>query len=64
MTEYERQNWLINIDNSAAAIASELGSAAAEAVFARYGITCAEEADDLDLSDIFSELYAIETDLS
>ncbi|WP_283170001.1 hypothetical protein [Curtanaerobium respiraculi] len=64
MTEYERQNWLVNIDNSAAAVASELGSAAAETAFARLGVTCVEEANVLDLPDIFNELYAIDADLS
>lgn len=62
MTESERQNMLINIENSAAAVASQLGSAAVEAVFRRYGITCAEEADDCDLAEIFGELYALEAD--
>lgn len=62
MTENERQNMLINIDNSAAAVASQLGSAAVEAVFRRYGISCADEADDCDLADLFGELYALETD--
>ena len=62
MKSNERDNWLINIDNSAAAVASQLGSAAVEAVFRRCGIACAEEADDCDLAEIFSELYALEAD--
>ena len=62
MKSNERDNWLINIDNSAAAVASQLGSAAVEAVFRRYGIACAEEADDCDLAEIFSELSALEAD--
>lgn len=62
MITSERDNWLTNIDNSATAVASQLGSAAVEAVFWRYGITCAEEADNCDLADIFGELYALEVD--
>ena len=62
MTTSERDNWLINIDGSAAAVASQLGSTAVEAVFWRYGITCVEEADDCDLADIFGELFALEAD--
>lgn len=62
MTTCERINWLTNIDNSATAVASQLGSAAVEAVFWRYGINCADEADDSDLADIFGELYALEAD--
>lgn len=62
MTTSERDNWLININNSAAAVVSQLGSAAVEAVFRRYGIACAEEADDCDLAEIFGKLYALEAE--
>lgn len=62
MTETDRENWLINIDNSATAVASQLGSNAVETVFRLHGIACAEEADVSDLADIFSELYALEVD--
>ncbi len=62
MTTSERNNWLININNSAAAVVSQLGSAAVEAVFRRYGIACAEEADDCDLAEIFGKLYALEAE--
>ena len=48
MTSYERQNWIINIENSAAAVESYLGSAVVKSVFERYG---AHEIQDLNPSD-------------
>lgn len=49
MTSYERQNWIINIENSAAAVESYLGSAVVKSVFERYG---AHEIQDLNPSDL------------
>ena len=63
MKKNERLNWIDNINNTAAAIASIIGSATVTSVFERVGVTCAEEANDSDLPEIFSELYAIEADL-
>ena len=37
MTKRERNNWIVNIENTAAAIESQLGSAVVESVFKRYG---------------------------
>lgn len=66
MTKRERNNWIVNIENTAAAIESQLGSAVVESVFKRYGRYGAHGTWDLnpsDLPEIFSELYAIEVDL-
>ena len=63
MTQHERENWLINIENEADTISSELGPEVVEGVLRGYGVSCAEEADDCDLQDIFSELFAYEADL-
>lgn len=63
MKKAERDNWIINIENSAAAIESQLGSAVVNSVFVRYGAHDAWDVSPSDLPDIFSELYAIETDL-
>ena len=38
MTKSERNNWIVNIENTAAAIESQLGSAVVESVFKRYKI--------------------------
>lgn len=63
MTKRERNNWIVNIENTAAAIESQLGSAVVESVFKRYGTYGTGDLRSSDLPDIFSELYAIEADL-
>lgn len=63
MTKRERNNWIVNIENTAAAIESQLGSAVVESVFKRYGAHSTWDLRSSDLSDVFSELYAIEADL-
>lgn len=63
MTRSERENWLINIENSAAAVESQLGSVVVKSVFERYGAHSVEDLNPSDLPEVFSELYTIETDL-
>lgn len=63
MTSYERQNWIINIENSAAAVESYLGSAVAKSVFERYGAHDIQDLNQSDLPNVFSDLYAIEVDM-
>ena len=63
MTKRERNNWIVNIENPAAAIESQLGSAVVESVFKRYGAHDTWDPRSSDLPDVFSELYAIEADL-
>ena len=71
MTDYERKNWIINIENSATAVEAQLGSSVVNSVFERYGAHSVEDlnqhiAKDLNQSNlpaVFSELYAIEADL-
>ena len=63
MTKSERKNWLINIENSAAVIESQLGPSTVQSVFERYGTHGIRDLRSSDLPDLFSELYAIEADL-
>ena len=64
MTKRERNNWIVNIENTAAAIEFQLGSAVVvESVFKRYGAHGTWDLRSSDLPDIFGELYAIEADL-
>ena len=63
MTNRERNNWIVNIENTAAAIESQLGSAVAESVFKRYGAHGTWDLNPSDLPEVFSDLYAIEVDL-
>lgn len=59
----ERENWIINIENTASTISSQLGSAVVDGALQRYGARSVEDLNLSDLPDVFSELYAIEADL-
>lgn len=63
MTKCEHRNWITNIENSAAAVESQLGSAVVNSVFERYGAHSVEDLNPSDLPEVFSELYAIEADI-
>lgn len=63
MTKSERQNWIINIENTAAAVSAQVGQAVVDSVFKRYGAHGIWDLNPSYLPDVFSELYAIEADL-
>ena len=63
VTKDERENWIINIENTASTISSQVGSAVVDAVFQRCGAKSIEDLSPCDLPDVFNELYAIEADL-
>ena len=63
MTREERNNWVLNIENTADFIASEIGSETVDFVLWKYGARSAEDISDSDLSEVFGELYEIEADL-
>ena len=63
MTNYERKNRLINIENSAAAVESQLGWGVVKSVFERYGAHGTWDLSPSNLPEVFSELYSIEADL-
>ena len=63
MTNKERQNWIINIENTAAIVSVQVGQAVVDSVFKRYGAHSIEELNPSDLPEVFSDLYAIEADL-
>ena len=63
MTRAERENWIINIENAASYIASEIGAETVDFVLEKYGAMSIDEISDSNLSEVFSELYAIEADL-
>lgn len=64
MTRSERRNWIANIESSAATVESQLGSAVINSVFERYGAHSVEDLNPSDLPEVFSDLYAVEADLS
>lgn len=63
MTKSEQKNWIINIENSTAAISAQLGPAVVDSVFKKYNAHSFWDLDPVHLPDVFSELYAIEADL-
>lgn len=63
MTKIERQNWIINIENTASFIASEIGAKTVDFVLEKYGARSIEQITSSDLSAVFGELYAIEANL-
>ena len=63
VTKDERENLIINIENTASTISSQVGSAVVDGVFQRFGAHSVEDLNASDLPDVFSELYAIEADL-
>lgn len=63
MNRRERENWIVNIENTADFIASEIGSETVDFVLGKYGAMSVEDISDSDLPEAFSELYAIEVDL-
>lgn len=63
MTSIEKDSYITSIEESASIISSQVGSAVVDSVFQRYGAHSIEDLNPSDLSDVFSELYAIEADL-
>lgn len=63
MTKFERRNWIINIENTAATVSIQVGQAVVDSVFKRYGAHGIEDLNPSNLPEVFSELYAIEADL-
>ena len=63
MSNSERENWIINIENMASYIASEIGVEVVVSTLYTYGVTYIEQVASSDLAEVFGELYAIEADL-
>lgn len=62
MTRAERNNWLSNIENTAAKVAANVGQETVDFVLNKYGVKNVYALRSSDLSEVFSELYAIATD--
>lgn len=63
MRREERKSWILNIENTASYIASEVEEEVVASTLYKYGARSIEQITSSDLSDVFSELYAIEADL-
>ena len=62
MTRDERNNWLINIENTAAEVAANIGHETVDFILSKYGAKSVYALKSSDLSEVFSELYAIASD--
>ena len=62
-TRQDWNDWLVNIENTASFIESENGVETVDFVLKKYGAKSIEQIASFDLSEVFSELYAIEADL-
>lgn len=63
MANISNSDYISSIEQSISLISSELDSKVAEFVFEKYGAHSIEDLNPTYLSDVFSELYAIEADL-
>jgi len=62
MTAKERQNWLINIENAAAAAAEEAGGEVVRSVFQRYDAQSLRDLSPRYYSEVFADLEQIQKD--
>ena len=56
MTQAERENWIINIENTASYIASEIGEEVVASTLYKYGASSIEQIASSNLAEVFSEL--------
>ena len=63
MTREKRNNWILNIENTAFYIAPEIGEEVVVSTSYKYGARSIDQIASSDLSDVFSELHAIAADL-
>ena len=57
-----RQDWRINIENTAASVATKYGNAVAESIFRRYDATSIEDLSSAYYADVFGDLMIIDED--
>ena len=62
MCQLSKEDWLMNIENTAAEAEKKYGAEAVEFVFKNYGTTCSEDLNPSDYSEVFGELYQMSVD--
>lgn len=63
MSNVSNADYIASIEQSVSAIGSKLDSSVVKSVLERYGAHSVEDLNPSDLSEVFSDLYAIEVDL-
>ena len=62
MTKFERENWVINIENTATAVGARLGSVIVESVFKRYDAHGLYDLSPSYYGEVFGDLELIAND--
>lgn len=62
MCQLSNEDWLMNIENTAAEVEKKYGAEAVEFVFKKYGVNCSEDLNPSDYSEVFGELYQMSVD--
>lgn len=57
-----RQDWEINIENTAVSVARKYGNEVAESVFRRYDATCFADLNPVYYGEVFGDLMLIDED--
>ena len=57
-----RQDWQINIENTADSVAAKYGNEVVASVFRRYDATCFDDLSPVYYSEVFGELMLIDED--
>ena len=57
-----RQDWQINIENTAASVAAKYGNEVAASVFSRYDAPCSEALNPVYYGEVFGDLMFIDED--
>lgn len=63
MASINNLDYIASIEQSISVISNEIGSKVVEAVFECYGAHSVDDLNPVYLPEVFSELYAIESDL-
>ena len=62
MNKFERENWIINLEDCADTICANLDERIVSSVLARYGARSIRKLNPIYYSEVYSELYAITAD--
>ena len=62
MTKFEKENWLINIENSTTAVVKKYGEDVALSVFQRYDATSVYDLSPCYYNEVFADLEQITND--
>lgn len=62
MCQLSNEDWLMNIENTAAEVEEKYDSEAVEFVFKKHGASCLENFNPADYSEVFGELYQMSVD--